>query len=261
METKYVFMQVNLPYDITFYVDGNSKSTAGNGTFGNPKPNSFSLPHISTCPGATPACMKSCYVHGLQESAPDVYLQYKNNERFLHIVLDSNFDGIVGEVAAAFGKWISENCAHGFRWHNSGDVFNQKYATFIRRVCNASPSVKHWIYTRSFWFVPTLVQASNLVVNISADRINYKHASDASELLNVRLCYFTDDGEVPVDLEEGSVVFPDYNLRGRELVKPVEHSWWKSLSQEQKKMVCPADFFGQSENIRCGVCKKCMKRY
>ena len=51
--TKYVFTEINVYNDLNLYIDGNSKITAGNGSYDDPKPNALSLPHISTCPGAT----------------------------------------------------------------------------------------------------------------------------------------------------------------------------------------------------------------
>ncbi len=64
---------------------------------------------------------------------------------------------------------------------------------------------------------------------------------------------------MPSDLPAGSVLFPDYELRGRALAKPTDAPWWQSLTQAQRKMTCPVDQFGASESLRCGVCTKCIR--
>lgn len=252
MSTSYVFTNVNLRNKVTLYIDGNSKITVGNGTYDNPVPNALSLPHISTCPGATDSCIKSCYVYGLQKNAPDVYSKYCQNERAIHRLLMSSDSGAV-ELA----DWISKNCPNGFRWHVSGDIMNDRHASWIVDVASYSKEVMHWIYTRSISLVPLLSNSQNLTVNISADKDNWEEAKNMADIYGVRLCYFTNDGFVPEDLPEGSVIFPDYSLRGRDLDKPTSHNWWQGLSQVHRKMVCPADFFGQSEQHRCGACDKC----
>lgn len=256
MGTSYVYKEVEIGNGLTLYLDGNSKITAGNGTYDEPVPNALSLPHISTCPGATSECLATCYVYGLQKNAPDVYKKYCDNERIIHRVLMSP---LAQEVAAiSLAKWIEENCPDGFRWHVSGDVMHDRYAHWIVNVARKSPGVRHWIYTRSLPFVHILVQAPNLGVNVSADAANYKDAYETARRNGARICYLTRDGSIPEDLDEGEVIFPDYDLRGRDMDKPTEHSWWQGLSQKHKKMVCPADFFSQSENIRCGPCDKCL---
>lgn len=256
MATSYVFAEVDLGNDLKLYVDGNSKITVGNGTYDNPTPNALSLPHISTCPGATNACMHSCYIYGLQKNAPDVYAKYCQNERVINRFLMSKPSASM--AAYDFGNWISKNCQDGFRWHVSGDVMNDRYAFWITDVAKAAVNVRQWIYTRSLSLVEILSGVSNLVVNISADADNYKQAREMAVKHGVRICYLTQNGSLPEDLPDGSVIFPDYSLRGRDMEKPTEHSWWQGLSQEHRKMVCPPDFFGQSERYRCGPCTKCL---
>jgi hypothetical protein len=85
MATAYVFEEIDLGNDLSFYVDGNSKITAGNGTYNEPKPNALSLPHISTCPGSTKQCRENCYVFGLKKYAPEVYEKYCQNERVINV--------------------------------------------------------------------------------------------------------------------------------------------------------------------------------
>jgi hypothetical protein len=258
MATAYVCAEVDLGNGLILYVDGNSKITAGNGTYDNPAPNAFSLPHIATCPGATDVCLKSCYIFGLQKNAAEVYSKYCHNERMINRILMSK--NTSSRAAYLFGQWISNNCPDGFRWHVSGDVMNDRYAFWITDVCRESPNIRHWIYTRSLPLLSILDHVQNLTLNVSADEINYNDVKAAIKETEstARICYLTQDGSLPDDLPDDSVIFPDYNLRGRDMDKPTDHDWWKGLSQRHKRMVCVADFYGQSESYRCGPCTKCL---
>lgn len=242
--------------DLSFYIDGNSKITASGGTFEAPKPNAFSLPHIATCPGSTPACRAACYVHGLQRNA-DVYAKYSLNAMALARLLPDW--PRARDAADVLAEWINEHCLE-FRWHVSGDVFSNRHAQWIVEVCRGSLETQHWIYTRSFAYAPTLMRAPNLVVNLSADRDNLSVALSVARTTGARVCYMAQDADpraLPV-LPAGSVIFPDYPQRGRVLSEPASHAWWQGLAHRERAMVCPADFFGQSEAHRCGPCRKCM---
>jgi hypothetical protein len=262
MKTKFCDQALAVDYK-QIWLDGNSKITMGNGTFDNPKPNSFSLPSISTCPGATKACLESCYVHGLEEAAPETHRRYRINEMVLHHVMEQ----ILGKssmrlFAKTLGQWIEKNCQGGFRWHVSGDVFNHRYADLIRLVCHHSAGVEHVIYTRSFFAVPILHNTDNLVVNVSLDRDNLIEGMMVADEFRCRPVVMVgekDSNWFP-HLPEHAVILPNYELRGRDLEKPTSHPWWQSLTRQQRKQVCPADFFGQSEHVRCGPCKKCLRK-
>lgn len=266
------FVPLDLYYEngqpIGFFLDGNSKITASNGTYADPKPNAFSLPAASVegpipdpfaapaCPGSTSICRSSCYVKGLAKHAPVVYSEYLENLKALEVVLaDGCQTALANAAAEILARWIGENAPGGFRWHVSGDVLNVDHAVWIADVCERVPDVRFWIYTRTLDAVGYLM-TPNLAVNISADRENYEAARAVAELYGARICYLSDDGQVP-RLPPGSVIFPDYALRGRDLAEPTSSYWWQSLTQAERAMVCPTDFFGQSEAHRCGPCRKC----
>jgi hypothetical protein len=289
--TAFVSHELPLWGGLSLFLDGNSKTTAGNGTYANPKPNSFSLPHVSTCPGSTPSCRASCYVHGLQRNAPEVWARYVDNERTLHRLLMGEASAV--RSARILAAWIADNCPGGFRWHVSGDVMHARHARWIVEVSQAS-GVPCWIYTRSLPLVHELVEAPNLAVNVSADDDNLAEAIAVAELWGARICYM-DRGNGPTpELPVGSVIFPDYPQRGRETLRcracgwigearhafrtedggrscpvsgcggslaldPTAAPWWQALTPAQRRQVCPPDFFGQSESLRCGVCTKCLK--
>ena len=242
---------------LSFFVDGNSKITASNGSYAEPEPNAFSLPHIATCPGSTGRCRESCYVHGLKKHAPEVYRTYELNEMALHCVLEHS--EMARLAAGTLGTWIMAHASGGFRWHVSGDIFSFEYARWIALVCGISEEVQHWIYTRTLSAVPYLSRVRNLALNVSVDRHNLNRALETAKRWHARVCYLVSaPDEIIPDLPEGSVIFPDYPLRGRSLPIATEHAWWQALTIEQKRMVCPADFFGQSEQHRCGPCSKCL---
>lgn len=262
--TQFCGVHVQVTKGIWLFLDGNSKITRDNGTYAEPVPNAFSLPHISSCPGSTDACRESCYVHGLQANVPETYQEYVRNSAAIHRILMSPYS--MNRSAITLGNWITQNVS-SFRWHVSGDVFSHRYAQWIVYVCKGSPDVSHWIYTRSFEVVPELLKAKNLTVNLSGDRDNWDRALACYEThrdtMNpqngpLRLTYLTKDDMIP---EEAQIIFPDYPLRGRGLANPTEHPFWQSLSDlpgNPKTKVCPADFFGQSEQHRCGPCTKCL---
>lgn len=264
MITKFIHERVRVSPGIDLVVDGNSKITAGNGTFDKPTPNALSLPTASvdfagpSCPGSTPTCRASCYVRGLAKRAPEVYAAYRENLAAMQWILSK--PGTREATAVRLGRWIAENCMGGFRWHVSGDVLDDRHAAWIVDVCRASRDVQHWIYTRTLGAVPMLVCAPNLTVNVSADRDNYAESRRVADTFGLRVCYeATGDGAIPADMHPADVVFPDYALRDRDLTNPTEHAWWQGLTHAQRQMVCPADFFSQSEQHRCGPCSKCIK--
>lgn len=253
--TEFVQTKIKLWGDVCFTIDGNSKITCEDGTYEAPAPNAFSLPHIATCPGSTESCRSSCYVHGLQAHAPEVYRAYMDNERALHAVLGTRSALMSARV---FGTWVAAHCTR-FRWHVSGDVFSRDYADWIVAVCATAPSVRFWLYTRTFSLVPALRAAPNLAVNLSADRDNWVRAH-ATYRANpgTRLCYMSQHAHDVPPLPPGSVIFPDYPARGRDIPTPTEHPWWIARTRAERRMVCPPDFFGQRAEHRCGPCKKCL---
>lgn len=236
------------------WIDGNGKITAGNGTLDAPRPNAFSLVEIEDCPGSTPTCRASCYVHGLKKFAPDTHAMYQHNSKEIRRILDSTFLERHW-WADNMALHIETHCKGGFRWHVSGDVFSRQYAEWIAQVCRWSPKVDHWIYTRSFGpITEPLLSIKNLAINISADKDNAERARAYAHEHGLRLCYMTTDGELP-DLVDGDVIFPDYQLRGG---TERGAAWFAALPPAYKSSVCPVDYHGKSENRRCGPCDRCL---
>lgn len=274
--TAFCVAKLEGPDGVRLWFDGNDKITAGNGAYGAPKPNAFSLPAQAVedradrpanhCPGSTPTCRAACYVDGLAKHAAATYSMYQENAIAIRAILGSPHERTWAHLMA---NWIKDHCAGGFRWHVSGDLFSPEYARFVATVAEWSSPVRHWIYTRSFWLTAAFVGVENLTVNYSVDRDNYREAlpyvkAHADCGSPVRLCYMVvGDGDVPSDLPEGSVLFPDYSLRGARGQTPAEQrtssEWYQGLAPAYRKMVCPVDFYGKSDELRCGPCTKCIE--
>lgn len=289
--TDFVSHRLDGPGGKHLFVDGNQKVSGWV-----PKPNAFSLlagngadeltpgHERHHCPGSTPTCRASCYVHGLAKHAGSTYDLYRHNSVAIREILEDALLRV--NWSRRLGEWIAENCADvGFRWHVSGDIFSLAYARWVADVCRAAPAVNFWIYTRSFEYLDPLVDVAtftggNLALNLSCDRDNYQAAKDACNRWGFwegddgngfatgfaapRLCYLTTDGEVPEDLDpHRDVVFPDYLLRAPKGSGPVEqretNPWYQSLPSEQRRMICAVDYYGKNEAIRCGVCTRCLK--
>jgi hypothetical protein len=252
-QTPFVWHRFEGP-DGFLYLDGNGKVTAGNGSYTEPKPNALSLPNISCCPFRTPTCEAACYASGISEHRQNLADMYTHNAGQLQRILA----GTRYRWAVELGGWIQDNAAGGFRWHVSGDIVSMEHAEWIALVAEKSPRVRHWIYTRSFPFLEPLAGVSNLTVNLSGDRDNWGAARRVHDRYGFRLTYLTVDGALPDELPDGSVIFPDYRLRGRHLDDPTQGKWWQALGERRRRMVCGADYFGSSESYRCGPCKKCL---
>jgi hypothetical protein len=273
------------PRGYSLHFDGNGKITAANGSLAEPRPNAFSLRNVEDCPQSTETCRRVCYVENLKGAQPDLYALYEHNARTIRQILAE--PRIRFDWAIAVARWIEKNAAGGFRWHVSGDVFSYEYAEWIATVCRWSPSVRYWIYTRSFqflgplWYVATSgPNKGNLALNLSCDRDNWPDAVRAATYFAAgrdgdpdgpyvaRLCYLTTDGTLPPhagdpdieDCELGGedVIFPDYNLRPRQFATLAESPWWASLTPAQRGLVCPVDAMGKAENRRCGPCSRCL---
>lgn len=259
MKTKFALDSITIVYGdkcYEFWFDGNSKITLGNGTFENPTPNAFSLVQVDDCPGATTICKEVCYVHNLEKAEIEVHNKYRSNSENMRALMKAPLE-VRWHVTLKFANWINLHCKEGFRWHVSGDIFSPQYAEFIASVCLFTNNINFWIYTRSFDFIKPFAGLDNLVVNLSADKDNWNEVVKVHDDYGFRICYLTMDGTFP-KLPPGSVIFPNYELRGRDLEKPIKSKWWQGLTLDEQKMVCPPDFFGQSEIMRCGPCDKCL---
>ena len=271
MSVSFTTKQLEFDSGQYIWLDGNQKISGWEPVVAN----AFSIPEIQNCPYRTPTCEKACYVHGLKKYSTETYQRYQHNERVLrNMTIDEKTwaydpgETLRYRLAVALSKYIKKNCLEsGFRWHVSGDIFSDRHEEWIATVVSMSKPVKHWIYTRSFPLLHYLPREPNLKLNLSADRDNYwlarrkwEEIKDAPARPQIAFMA-VEDGYVPEDLPEGSVVFPDYSLRERAVSPALGRTgseWYQSLRPEARAGVCPVDFHGVREDRRCGPCRKCL---
>ncbi len=133
----------------------------------------WSLPAIAACPVRDETC-EHCYaLDGWYRLDPSRQIDRVLRLEYLHRLIRENnlmtsVDWMVGELnvlpidepfpppaPATFEHRGGVPC---FRWHDSGDLFNEKYARAVFRVCEATPSVAHWLPTRTGRLIQSLVQ-------------------------------------------------------------------------------------------------------
>jgi hypothetical protein len=107
---------------------------------------SFSLPSITSCPGATAECKSICY-------AAKVERIYKNAEKSYQINLEGIKDPkFVEQLVIKLTKLSTKkkNPMTTFRWHVSGDINDIAYLYKMESVMKQLPSVTFYAYTRNW---------------------------------------------------------------------------------------------------------------
>jgi hypothetical protein len=147
--------------------------------------NSIGLVPGVDCPGETEACAK-CYGKRGFMAYPNAVKVYTHNSQYLRELLKKDVKKAAREVADEIKKHNKSNL---FRWQIGGDIFGVKHLDMIVRVCNLTPDILHWIYTRSFiQFVKYYTRhreplPSNLRFNLSYDRFNVESALDMAGII------------------------------------------------------------------------------
>lgn len=161
--------------------------------------NTFGLPagQAFSCPGATSVCSKICYAGNIEK----VYTSVRN-------VLNVNWDllknadyqtmvtllgTMIDDFEAESEKWGAEKL---FRIHWDGDFFNETYTEAWRDVVIAHPNTQFWVYTRSDFAVPILMNIDNLGLYFSADDANIDLATGLKKTYGVKLAYLAENFEV-----------------------------------------------------------------
>ena len=85
-----------------------------------------------------------------------------------------------------------------FRWHDSGDIQSLEHFENIAKVCEATPTVRHWIPTREYAVVGAFKDKhgtfpANLTVRLSALMLDGPLPSAAAERLGVTVSGVTSD--------------------------------------------------------------------
>jgi hypothetical protein len=107
----------------------------------------FSLPSITTCPGASSWCLQRCYAAKYEALRPSCRKAYESNlalardpQRFTQTMI-----GVLPRILPCF------------RIHVSGDFLNPEYVLAWVRICQAFPQTFFWSYTRS-WNARDLIE-------------------------------------------------------------------------------------------------------
>lgn len=138
-------------------------------------PNSFGLPALDSCPDWTEWCRNVCYAFNLQRA-------WSNVDNLVHHNLDllKSCGSNVNKMVALLNEMVQSIDWKGteklFRWHWDGDIFSKPYAVAIAKTCQSNPDIQFWLYTRSFDFVPALLNIPNLAVYLSVDSFNIDKA-------------------------------------------------------------------------------------
>jgi len=106
----------------------------------------FSLPSITTCPGASSWCLKHCYAYRYEKLRPVCRKAYERN-----LALAQDTRKFVRTLTGVLPRITS--C---FRIHVSGDFFSVSYTEGWVEICSAFPQTRFWGYTRS-WSVAELL--------------------------------------------------------------------------------------------------------
>ena len=109
----------------------------------------------SVCEGCY--ALKGCYVFAVVQKA-----QYKRLEAIQH-----------PDWVEAMATLINSKKPDVFRWHDSGDVQDLDHLEKIFKVCELTPSKRHWMPTREAWIKDHMHKApANLVVRFSSPMID-----------------------------------------------------------------------------------------
>lgn len=148
-----------------------SGNVRGANTFGLPSGRAFS------CPGATSVCEQVCYAGKLEKIYSGVSNVLLHNWNLLKDADTPTMINLLSTMIADFrAECVKRNDPLKFRIHWDGDFFSISYAIAWAEVINANPDITFWVYTRSFFVIPALVNLPNLTVYLSVDSDNIEDA-------------------------------------------------------------------------------------
>lgn len=151
-------------------------------------PNAFPLPagpvdQGGSCPGVTAACV-DCYAANLEAAYSSFGRMVSANlDGLQHLYRCGGQSAVVRALVGLVDHSANLQRAAGvrrpsFRWHSDGDLFASWYTVAVRKACEQTPGVDHWLYTRSLSLVRYLMpRPRNLAVYVSADSENVRDAA------------------------------------------------------------------------------------
>jgi len=175
----------------------------------------FSLPSITTCPGASSWCLKYCYAHRYERLRPRCRKAYRRN-----LALAQKTETFVRTMIGVLPRIMPS-----FRVHVSGDFFSGSYVEAWMRICLEFPQSRFWAYTRS-WTIAEL--------RPSLDRLR--------ALGNVNLFASTDQ-TMPLPPEGWRVAFVDTDPRAHGVLCS------KQTEEDDSCLACGYCFREQAGNV------------
>jgi len=166
--------------------------------------NTFGLPagQDFSCPGATSVCAAICYAGNLEKIYKGVKEKLVHNWNLLTAAEYHDMVVMLDEMIIEFEleseRWNADKI---FRIHWDGDFFNEEYTRAWKEVILAHPDVQFWVYTRSAFAVPILINIKNLGLYFSADNANIAQAETLKTEYGVKLAYLADtfaDGQARI---------------------------------------------------------------
>lgn len=150
-------------------------------------PNAFGLPSGSpeiggTCPQLSPNACQSCYAARMETGPFGEFSRVLvRNLATLHELHKTSRGAVADALCALVDRSVALQVAAGvaspsFRWLSSGDLFASWFASAVRRVQVARPSVQFWGYTRSIKYLRHLIgdglpSNARWFVSIDADNV------------------------------------------------------------------------------------------
>lgn len=202
----------------------------------------WSIPAARTCPGATAACLGSCYALQGHYAWPSVQESHRRN--------------LEASQSPEFAAWaiaqIRASPLTKVRVHVSGDLYSPEYTLKWHKIIGACRNKTFWMYTRS-WRMPAFLPAlrrlakhENLHLWLSTDA----HATKPPYIKHARVAFMarTDD-EARRRPKRTDLIFRDN-----------DQTVMKSVGGVQ---VCPAEIgkihrtSGELYHMTCSQCKIC----
>jgi len=214
----------------------------------------WSIPAVTTCPGATSACLTSCYAKRGNFVFPAIQNFFRQN-----------YEGSQEEsfVEVMSGLILQKQC-RVFRIHISGDFYSKEYIEkWIQIVGNVNKRLgktgefcRFYFYTRS-WRIKELLPAlrrfakmPHVYAWLSADR----SSGVPAKVGNARIAYMSASDEERMAISKISLAKGRPHLIFRSCRKKTV------LKKAGPVAVCPAEN-GQEKKVTCDMCRLCWKGF
>lgn len=169
---------------VTNAVSPNGKTATVANTFGLPSGKAFS------CPGATSVCETICYAGKLEKVYKGVRNVLVSNWEQLR---DADYDTMVSLLSEMIDGFradsVKRNAELLFRIHWDGDFFSETYTYAWKHVIEQNSDIQFWVYTRSDFAVPILIDIPNLALYFSTDSANHRLGFALAKQYGVKLAY------------------------------------------------------------------------